>query len=39
MVKQGELKYVLLSDTSSDLGAWVKAHGKVVSGSLYRVTA
>jgi curved DNA-binding protein CbpA len=39
MVKQGELRYVLLSDTSSDLGTWVKAHGKVVSGSLYRVTA
>jgi 4-amino-4-deoxy-L-arabinose transferase-like glycosyltransferase len=39
MVKQGELKYVLLSDTSSGLGAWVTAHGKVVSGSLYRVTA
>ena len=39
MVKQGELKYVIVSDTSSELGAWVKAHGKVVSGSLYKVTA
>ena len=39
MVADGELKYVLLSDTGSDLGAWVKAHGEVVSGSLYRVTA
>jgi 4-amino-4-deoxy-L-arabinose transferase-like glycosyltransferase len=39
MVKKGELKYVVLSDQSSELGAWVKAHGTVVSGSLYKVTA
>ncbi len=39
MVKQGELKYVVLSDSNSDLATWVKAHGKVVSGSLYKVTA
>jgi 4-amino-4-deoxy-L-arabinose transferase-like glycosyltransferase len=39
MVKRGELKYVVPSDTSSELGTWVKAHGKVVSGSLYRVSA
>ena len=39
MVEHGELKYVIVSDTSSELGAWVKAHGKKASGSLYKVTA
>ena len=39
MVKQGELKYVVLSESNSDLATWVKAHGKVVSGSLYKVSA
>jgi 4-amino-4-deoxy-L-arabinose transferase-like glycosyltransferase len=39
MVKQGELKYVLLSDTSLELATWVQAHGELVSGSLYKVTA
>jgi 4-amino-4-deoxy-L-arabinose transferase-like glycosyltransferase len=39
MVKRGELSYVLLSDTGSNLATWVKAHGKLVSGSLYKVSA
>ena len=39
MVEQGELKYVLLSDDNSDIATWVKAHGEVVTGSLYKVTA
>jgi len=39
MVKQGELKYVVLSESNSDLATWVKANGKVVSGSLYKVSA
>jgi 4-amino-4-deoxy-L-arabinose transferase-like glycosyltransferase len=52
MVKSGELKYVLVSSGgmggrggSSDITAWVEAHGKAVtsvtttSGTLYEVTA
>ncbi len=39
MVEQGELRYVLLSDDNSDIATWVKAHGEVVTGSLYKVTA
>jgi 4-amino-4-deoxy-L-arabinose transferase-like glycosyltransferase len=45
MVKKGELKYVLLGGGggpgggSSALTEWVQQHGKLVTGSLYRVTA
>jgi hypothetical protein len=52
MVKAGELEYVLVGggggpgrDASSVLDAWVKAHGKAVtgistgSGTLYEVSA
>jgi 4-amino-4-deoxy-L-arabinose transferase-like glycosyltransferase len=44
MVKNGELKYILLSDTSSALGQWVQQHGTAVtavsatSGTLYALS-
>jgi 4-amino-4-deoxy-L-arabinose transferase-like glycosyltransferase len=44
MVKKGELKYVLLGGGggpgggSSALTEWVQQHGKLVTGSLYKVT-
>jgi hypothetical protein len=47
MVKQGELRYVLLSGSgggpggggSSAISEWVQAHGTEVSDGLYRVSA
>ena len=44
MVKKGELKYVLLGGGggpgggSTALTQWVQQHGKLVTGSLYKVT-